>query len=74
MGLTEEDILLTLQDRIRNHEAPETVAADNAAVYRGPKFSKYLRDLWIRLWQSESYKQNQNYTKNQWQTMKIMIN
>ena len=46
-GLTEEDILLTLQDRIRNHGAPEHVAADNADVYCGPKFTKYLRDLWI---------------------------
>ena len=67
-GLTEEDILLTLQDRIRYHGAPEHIAADNAAVYRGPKFSKNLCDLWIRLWQSELNKQNQNYTKNRWQT------
>ena len=44
-GLTEEDILLTLQDRIRNHGAPEYIAANNAAVYCGPKFSKYLCDL-----------------------------
>ena len=73
-GLTEEDILLTLQDRIRNHGAPEHITANNAAVYRGPKFWKYLCDLWIRLWQSESYKQNQNYTKNRWQPMKVMIN
>ena len=67
-GLTEDDIFFTLQDRIRNHGALEHITADNAAayvaVYRGPKFSKYLRDLWIQLWQSESYKQNQNYTEN----------
>ena len=73
-GLTEEDLLITLQDRVRYHGAPEAIAADNAAVYRGEKFSKYCRDLWIKLWQSESYHQNQNYTKNRMQTMKVMIN
>ena len=30
-GLTEEDILFTLQDRIRNHGAPEHIAANNTA-------------------------------------------
>ena len=64
--LAEEDLLITLQDRIRNHGAPEQIVADNAAVYRGVKFSKYLCDLWIKLWQSESYHQNQNYTENRW--------
>ena len=72
-GLTKEDILLTLQDRIQNYGAPEHIAANNASVYCGPKFSKYLRDLRIQLWQSESYKQNQNYTENRWQTMKGII-
>ena len=43
-------------------------------MYRGPKFLEYLRNLWIRLLQSESYKQNQNYTENRLQTMKVMIN
>ena len=32
-GLTEEDILLTLQDRIQNHGVPENITADSASVY-----------------------------------------
>ena len=65
-GLTKEDMFLTLQDRIRNHGAPGHIAANNASTYCGSKFSKYLCDLWIGLWQSELYKQKQNYTENRW--------
>ena len=49
-GLTEEDVLLTLQDQIQNHRTPEHITANNALVYHEPEFSKYLRDLWIQLW------------------------
>jgi len=45
--LTEESILATMQDRVNWHGAPESLAADNASVYRAPKFLKYLRDLYI---------------------------
>ena len=62
-GLTKVDILLTPKGRIRNHGVPEHIAANNTAVYCGPKFSKYLSDIWIRLWQSEFHIQNQNYAE-----------
>ena len=56
-GVKDEDestLLGTLQDRVRWHGAPEAIATDNAAVYRGSKFAKYCRDLYIWMWQTES--------------------
>ena len=35
---------------------------------------KYVCNLWIRLWQSESYHQQQNYTENIWQLLKYGTN
>ena len=57
-GESENDLLGTFQDRVRWHGAPDELGSDNATVYQGSKFTKYLRDLYIRLWQSESYHQN----------------
>ena len=54
-NLEEPEVLGSFQDRVRWHGAPEQLAADNAPVYRGNLFTKYLRDLYIRLWQCKSY-------------------
>ena len=69
-GTTEDDILGAFQDRVRWHGAPEEVGSDDAAVYKGHRFTNYCRDLYISLWQSEAYHQNQNYAENVWETFK----
>ena len=48
--------------------------SDDAAVYKGHRFTNYCRDLYISLWQSEAYHQNQNYAENVWETFKRGIN
>ena len=48
-------ILGAFQDCIRWHGAPEELGADNAEVYNNSKFFQYYLDLYIRLWQLESY-------------------
>ena len=52
-GDDEAHILGAFQDRVCWHGAPAELRADNTAVYEAPKFLKYVRDLYIRLWQSE---------------------
>ena len=69
-GTTEDDILGAFQDRVHWHGAPEEVSSDDAAVYKGHRFTNYCRDLYISLWQSEAYHQNQNYAENVWETFK----
>jgi hypothetical protein len=73
-GESDKDILGAFQDRIQWHGAPIELGSDNAVVYRSALFTKYLRDLYIRLWQSESYHQNQNYAENSWETLKSGTN
>ena len=67
---SEDEILVAFQDCVYWHGAPNEVVADNASVYHGFKFMKYVCDLYIQLWQSESYHQHQNYTENVWQSVK----
>ena len=73
-GEDKASILGAFQDRVRWHGAPAELRVDNAAVYKGPKFLKYIQDLYIRLWQSKSYHQQQNYTENVWQSLKFGTN
>ena len=73
-NLEEPEVLGSFQDWVRWHGAPEQLAADNAPVYRGNLFTKYLRDLYIRLWQCESYHQNQNKQERGWQQLKYGTN
>ena len=48
-NLEEIEVLGSVQDQVRWHGAPEQLTADNEPVYRGNLFTKYLRDLYIRL-------------------------
>ena len=73
-GEDEKDILYAIEDRINKHGAPEKLAADNSAVYRGSLIQQYLRGLYIRFWQTESYHQNQNHCENVWETLKNATN
>ena len=52
----EDAALASFQDRVRKYGRPKRLLADNAGVYRGNRFTQYLRDLWISLWQSEAHK------------------
>ena len=70
----EKALLGAFQDHVCWHGAPEEHCADNAQVYEGSFFMKYVCDLWIWLWQSESYYQQQNYVKNIWQSLKYETN
>ena len=69
-GVSEDDILGAFQDRVCWHGVPEEVGSDDAVVYKGHRFTNYCRDLYISLWQSEAYHQNQNYAENVWETFK----
>ena len=42
--------------------------------YNGNRFTNYCRDLYISLWQSEAYHQNQNHAENVWETFKCGVN
>ena len=70
----EKSILGAFQDRLRWHGAPDELRTDNASVYEGNFFMKYVCDLWIRLWQSEAYHQQQNFAENVWQSVKAGTN
>ena len=67
---SKEQLLGSFQDRVCWHGAPDELIADNASVYNMCKFLKYFRDLYIRLWQLESYHQQQNYAESVWESIK----
>ena len=67
---SEKETLGLFQDCVRWHGAPDELVADNAAVYHGFKFMKYVCNLYVRLWQSQSYHQHQNFAENFWQSIK----
>lgn len=64
----ENEILGALKNCICWHGAPDELIGDNAIIYTGSKFMKYVCNLYIQLWQSESYYQHQNYAENIWQS------
>ena len=66
----EDEILGEFQDCVWWHGAYDELTGDNASVYNGSKFIKYVRDLYIQLWKSESYHQHQNYSENVWGSIK----
>ncbi len=74
-GVSEDDILGAFQDHVCWHGEPKEIGSDDAAaVYNGKCFTYYCRDLYISLWQSEAYHQNQNYAENVWETFKRSVN
>lgn len=70
----EKALLGAFDDHVRWHGAPKELCAENDQVYEGSFFMKYVCDLWIWLWQSESYHQQQNYVDNIWQSLKYGTN
>ncbi len=72
--VSKDDILGAFQDCVRWRSAPKEVRSDDAAVYNGNCFTNYCCDLYISLWQSEAYHQNQNYAENVWETLKRGVN
>ena len=57
---SEKQTLGVFQDCVRCHGAPNELVADNASIYHGFKFMKYVCNLYVRLWQSQTYHQHQN--------------
>ena len=50
-------VLASYQDCVRKYGQPRRLLADNAGVYRGNRFTQYICDLWISLWQYKDKKQ-----------------
>ena len=73
-GESADHALAAFQDRVREHGRPRRLLTDNASTFRAGRFITYLRDLWIALWQSESYKQNQNPVERRWNLIKRLVN
>ena len=46
-GADEYVALGSFQDRVRNYGRHKRLLANNATAYRGNRFTRYLRDLWI---------------------------
>ena len=63
-----------MQDRVRNRSVPTKLIADNAPMYIGWELTKYLRDLFLPLWQCETKHQHQNPAENRYETVKCHTN
>ena len=67
----EKSILGAFQDRVCWHGALDELQVDNACVYEGNFFMKYVGDILICLWQSVSYHQQQIYADNICKSLKF---
>ena len=65
-----EEFLGAFQDRVRERGVPTKLIADNAPMYRGWNITKYLREIFVSMWQCETKYQNQNIAENRYQTVK----
>ena len=54
----EEEIFGAFQDRVHWHGSLNEVIVDNSSFYHWFKFMKYVCNLYIQFWQSESYAEN----------------
>ena len=67
---SEKETLGIFQDCVRWYGTPDELVTDNAVVYHGFKFMKYVCNLYVQLWQSQSYHQHHNFAENVWQSFK----
>ena len=74
-GLKKERYFIkSLQDVVRIRGAPNQLLVDSAAVEASEKVLDFLRQLVIKLWQSEPHNQHQNPAERCWQTVKRITN
>ena len=71
---TDKQFVNTLEDNIRERGAMDSLLSDSAQVEISNKVKTILRNLFIRSWQSEPYKQQQNPAERRFQTVKRVTN
>ena len=71
---TDKQFVNTLEDVIRERGAMDSLLSDSAIVEISRKVKAILRNLFIRCWQSEPYKQQQNPAERRFQTVKRITN
>ena len=67
---SEAEFLGAFQDRVRERGVPTKLITNNAPMYRGWNITKYLREIFVLIWQCETKYQNQNPAENRYQTVK----
>ena len=71
---TDKQFVNTLEDNIRERGAMDSLLSDSAQTEISKKVMTVLRNLFIRCWQSEPYKQQQNPAERRFQTVKHTTN
>ena len=70
-GMTNESQFVhTLEDVIKKRGAMDKLISDGASTEISRKVQDVLRALFIKAWQSERDKQEQQYSENRWKTVK----
>jgi hypothetical protein len=71
---SDKQFVSTLEDNIHARGAMDSLLSDSAQVEISNKVKSILRNLFIRNWQSEPYKQQQNPAERRFQTVKCVTN
>ena len=71
---SDKQFVNTLEDNIRERGAMNSLLSDSAQTEISKKVKGILRGLFIRCWQSEPYKQQQNPAERRFQTVKRVTN
>ena len=71
---TGKDFPATLEDNITERGAMTLLGSDRGSIEISKRVKDLLRSMFIKSWQSEPHKQNQNFAERQYQDVKRNVN
>jgi hypothetical protein len=74
MGTSDKHFAYQLMDEIRKYGAIDRLISDNAKAQISSQVKDILRTFYIKDWQSEPYKGNQNFAERGWRDTKAKLN
>jgi hypothetical protein len=74
MGTSDKHFAYRLMDEIRKYGAMDRLICDNTKAQISSRVKDILRTFYIKDWQSEPYKGNQNFAERGWRDTKAKVN
>ena len=74
MGSTDKQFSFKLMDEIRKYGAMTRLISDGSKAQCSNRVKEILRTFYIKDWQSEPYKGNQNFAERGWRDTKTKVN
>jgi hypothetical protein len=74
MGTSDKHFAYRLMDEIPKYGAMDRLISDNAKAQISSRVKDILRTFYIKDWQSEPYKGNQNFAERGWRDTKAKVN